>query len=301
MILTRIGFVCLALTFFASCAVKPKQENLANYINRDILSIAQIELEAFQRYAAVTDKNYTTDQAVYDALKDELDALRERAMSIERKIGHLEGSRKQLTSAIERIDEVKEKKKEAGARLKEVASLSEAYHLLAFRVFHKKGVPLFAIQQLLPELSIISSGNLSDLTDGRFSRIQLVPYEESNRYGIRIEVEGPDKEWHDVAEFSGGERTQINAALRFAIAEELASLPSRGTSYGRMRTLFIDEGDLGSLDTEISRQLFVHKLVALSSSFEKVILITHLADVAEQFDNHISIKMTASQQSIVEK
>jgi hypothetical protein len=72
MILKKIGVVCLALTLFASCAVKPKQESLANYVNRDILSIGQIELEAFQRYAAVTGKNYTTDQAVYNALKNEV-------------------------------------------------------------------------------------------------------------------------------------------------------------------------------------------------------------------------------------
>ena len=72
MILTRIGVVCLALTFFASCAVKPKQENLANYVNRDILSIGQIELEAFQRYAAVTGKNFTTDDAVFNALRNEV-------------------------------------------------------------------------------------------------------------------------------------------------------------------------------------------------------------------------------------
>ena len=106
-----------------------------------------------------------------------------------------------------------------------------------------------------------------------------------------------DGNWHDVGEFSGGEKTQINAALRFAIARELASLPQVGRTYGRMKTLFIDEGDLGSLDTEVSRELFVQKLFRMGESFEKVILITHLAEVAERFPGRIRVTMTPSQES----
>ena len=68
-------FVSIAIfaTILASgCAVDPKKASLANYINRDILAIAQIESVAFERYSAVTGKNYTTDQAVYLALRDEV-------------------------------------------------------------------------------------------------------------------------------------------------------------------------------------------------------------------------------------
>ena len=50
----------------------PKKEVLANYVNHDILAIAQIEFAAFERYAAVTGKNYTSDEAVYRALRDEV-------------------------------------------------------------------------------------------------------------------------------------------------------------------------------------------------------------------------------------
>lgn len=61
-----------AFIFMAGCAVDPKKEILVNYVNRDMLSIAQIEVVAFERYAAVTGKNYTNDQAVYDSLRDEV-------------------------------------------------------------------------------------------------------------------------------------------------------------------------------------------------------------------------------------
>jgi DNA repair exonuclease SbcCD ATPase subunit len=64
-----------------------------------------------------------------------------------------------------------------------------------------------------------------------------------------------------------------------------------------MKTLFIDEGDLGSLDTESSRQLFVAKLFDMGEFFEKIILITHLTEVAERFPGRILVYMTPEEES----
>ena len=85
--------------------------------------------------------------------------------------------------------------------------------------------------------------------------------------------------------------------MRFAIAKELASIKG---SYGRMKTLFIDEGDLGSLDTEGSRELFVRKLFDMGKFFEKIILITHLSEVAEKFEGKLRVYMTEEGKSRVE-
>ena len=102
----------------------------------------------------------------------------------------------------------------------------------------------------------------------------------------------------DIATFSGGERTQINAALRLAISEELSSLGSSdATSSEGKKTLFIDEGDLGSLDTLEAQQAFVEELFKLSSRF-KIILITHITEIAEQFPNSIQITRDARGRSI---
>jgi len=77
-------------------------------------------------------------------------------------------------------------------------------------------------------------------------------------------------------------------------------LPQVGKTYGRMKTLFIDEGDLGSLDTEVSRELFVKKLFDMEKFFEKIILITHLTEVSERFPSRIQISMTANDESRAE-
>ena len=111
---------------------------------------------------------------------------------------------------------------------------------------------------------------------------------------------GVDGLFRDVSSFSGGEKTQVNAALRFAISKELARMPQVGKSYGNMKTLFIDEGDLGSLDTENARMLFVRKLLSMGDMFERVVLVTHITEVAELFPSRIRVYMTPEKYSRVE-
>ena len=242
-------------------------------------------------------------QASEDAFKTGQVALEEsrRIAEAERKDLHvLEGQVTQLAKQVENLEADATKLRESARQRDALRVRLDLYNVLVHRVFHKKGVVMFAVDQLLPELEIEASKNLAELTDGRFNRIKLETYEEGRGHGIRIKVQGVDGLWHDVGEFSGGEKTQINAALRFAIAKELASLPQVGRTYGRMKTLFIDEGDLGSLDTEVSRELFVQKLFRMGEFFEKVILVTHLAEVAEKFPGRIRVTMTPSQESRVD-
>jgi len=240
------------------------------------------------------------DQAAYLESRARLETL-QAAMEAERRVLHqLEGQSKALAEQIAALEQDAKRLLESEREREALRVELDIHDVLVNRVFHKRGVVMYAVEQLLPELEIEASRNLSELTDGRFSRIRLETYEEGRGHGIRILVQGVDGQWHDVAEFSGGEKTQINAALRFAIAKELASMPQVGRTFGRMKTLFIDEGDLGSLDTEVSRELFVQKLFRMGEVFEKVILITHLAEVADRFPGRIRVTMTPKQESRVE-
>ncbi|UCD91644.1 MAG: SMC family ATPase [Methanobacteriota archaeon] len=246
------------------------------------------------------EKEKKATEEKYAKHKESLEELRTREKNLDKSIHGLNLQIKQLEERITELEKDTEKLKEVEEDTEELREKSEVYSLLKDNILHRKGVVMYAINQLLPTLEIETSQNLSELTDGRFSRVQLRTHEDERGYGVKIEVEGPDGEWHDVAEFSGGERTQINAALRFAIAKELASMPQVGRTYGRMKTLFIDEGDLGSLDTETNRDLFVQKLFNMGEFFDKIILITHLVEVAERFPGQIRIHMTPEQESRIE-
>ena len=254
-----------------------------------------------ERTALVTDlAALRSSEDAFVASKAKLETL-QGDLDAERKAWHLlEGQAKALKEQIVALETDAKKLKESERQREGLRGELEIYDVLVNRVFHKRGVVMYAVDQLLPELEIEASKNLSELTDSRFGRIRLETYEEGRGHGIRILVQGVDGLWHDVAEFSGGEKTQINAALRFAIARELASMPQIGRTFGRMKTLFIDEGDLGSLDTEVSRELFVQKLLRMGEVFEKVILITHLAEVADKFPGRIRVTMTPNQESRAE-
>ncbi len=240
------------------------------------------------------------DEEAYRQAQRDVEQLRSQRDEVSKALFESEANLKAAERRLEELKQLKERQKGVEARLEELRGKAEVHTILREGVFHKKGVVMYAINRLLPELEIETSKNLNELTNGRLRRVKLETHEEARGYGIRILVEGVDGEWHDVGIFSGGERTQINAALRFAIARELASMPQVGRTYGRMKTLFIDEGDLGSLDTESSRELFVSKLFRMGDSFEKVVLITHLTEVAEKFPGRIGVTMTSEGESKAE-
>ena len=256
------------------------------------------ELEVLTSTGALGEKR--KDEDAYTEARREVEELGVKAQRAAKEMGKHEEAGARLTKQIEGL---KVEEATIGELTKSLAGLRSRGEILAILkdgVFHKKGVVKFAIDQLMPALEIEASKNLADLTDGRFNKVRLETYEEPRGHGVRITVEGVDGRWHDIGEFSGGERTQINAALRFAIARELASMPQLGRSYGKMKTLFIDEGDLGSLDTEVSRDLFVQKLFRIGDFFDKVILITHLTEVAERFPSRIHVSMNERGESRLE-
>ena len=237
----------------------------------------------------------------YNDLSSQFAEMHQKVSDAAEEAGTARGRYEGLRKEVQDLQKLKPKIDELREKTEKLAAEQELYTILKEEIFHRKGVLIYAINQLLQGIGRESSYVLGELTDNRLNNIRLTPYTDTRGGGVRIEVEGVDGLFHDVSVFSGGEKTQVNAALRFAIAKELASMPQVGKSYGNMKTLFIDEGDLGSLDTEQSRKLFIRKLFTLGDLFEKVILITQLTDVAEQFPSRIRVYMTPEQFSRVEE
>lgn len=48
----------------------PAANDLVNYVNQGILGIAELETSALERLASVTDENYTSNERVYEELKN---------------------------------------------------------------------------------------------------------------------------------------------------------------------------------------------------------------------------------------
>ena len=75
-----IGFWLLVFGFLGvSCATSdPVAQNLVRYVNDEVLPISELERRALASYASVVGKNYTSDDAVFEALKNDVLPLYKR-------------------------------------------------------------------------------------------------------------------------------------------------------------------------------------------------------------------------------
>jgi DNA repair protein SbcC/Rad50 len=130
--------------------------------------------------------------------------------------------------------------------------------------------------QLRPELSELASAFLSELTDARYTEMEL-----DDQYNIVILEDGIPK-----PVLSGGEEDLANLVLRLAISQMIAE------RAGQTFSLLILDEVFGSLD-EARRFNVVELLRGLQDRFEQVILITHIEPVREGLDRVISVSYDA--------
>lgn len=128
-----------------------------------------------------------------------------------------------------------------------------------------------------PELSGIASEFLSELTDQRYSRLEL-----NDKYEIQLFNFGEEFDGNEKTVISGGEEDISNLCLRLAISQLIAQ------RSGKHLSLLILDEVFGSLD-ENRRNNVVQLLQSLTNNFEQVILITHIDDIKENVNNVIKI------------
>lgn len=125
---------------------------------------------------------------------------------------------------------------------------------------------------LRPDLSELASGFVRDLTNGRYTDLEL-----DQDYVATLLDDGDPK-----AVISGGEEDVANLALRLAISQMIAE------RAGQPLSLLILDEIFGSLD-EDRRGAVVDLLRSLADRFPQVILITHIDSVREGFDRVIRV------------
>jgi exonuclease SbcC len=128
-------------------------------------------------------------------------------------------------------------------------------------------------QEMRPELSDRASAYIDQLTDGRYSELQL-----DEQYNVIVLEDGIPK-----PVISGGEEDLANLVLRLAISEMIAE------RAGQPFSLLILDEVFGSLD-ETRRHNVVDLLRKLRDRFEQVILITHIETVREGVDQVVAVR-----------
>jgi DNA repair protein SbcC/Rad50 len=127
--------------------------------------------------------------------------------------------------------------------------------------------------QVRPELSEIASAFLAQLTDGRYTSMEI---DES--YNLMVLDEGEEK-----PVISGGEEDVANLVLRLSLSQMIAE------RAGHPLSLLILDEIFGSLDVA-RRDNVVQLLHHLEDRFEQVILITHIDGIRESLDQVLRVE-----------
>jgi len=222
-----------------------------------------LETEAGLKKLNYSEESYLNIQKSFLGAKDEFYALKEQIIKIEAEV-------KNIKDKIDRIEKIEELNKE---KLKLIKEKQERLDLLSeldrfLGQFWEK-----LNNQARPEISEIAGKFLIDLTDGRYSELEL-----NEKYEICLHDDGEIK-----PVISGGEEDIVNLCVRLAISQIIAQ------RSGKTLSLLILDEIFGSLD-ENRRNNVVNLLRSLTNNFEQVILITHIEDIKDEIDNIITIE-----------
>ncbi len=154
--------------------------------------------------------------------------------------------------------------------------------------FGKKGIQAMIIENIIPELEDEANKLLDKMTDGRMT-VQFATQRDAKSGKNVIETLdiniSDDLGMRAYEMYSGGEAFRVNLAVRIALSKLLAR--RAGT---QLQTLVIDEG-FGSQDGQ-GREKLVAAIRSIQGDFKRILVITHIEELKDEFPVRINIIKT---------
>lgn len=251
---------------------------------------------------------------IVDSLTKELTPLKKKEKSYLSKIEKIDKAKDEISSIdisvqknkdkhelVELIAKIKEDLKRQAKDKKKIEKLkgdlkklkasldtqqtSMERHVALQTAFGRNGIQAYVIENVIPEIQMTANDILSGLdTPIRLSidsQKTLKKGGKAETLDINVVTEHGERPY---ANYSGGERTFIDFALRMALAIILAR-----RSNCQMQTLVLDEvfGELDSVNKQIISKAL--KYVANKFNFKKIIIISHAEELQESCDNVIRV------------
>lgn len=231
------------------------------------------ELKQFDTLAALK-KEWVRKQAEYEKLQGEHARAREM-------IREKQGA---LLNKKEHLEQIEKESKQQQKSIKSLDLQISDYQEIAAAA-GKDGIQALLIEDAIPEIEQEANQLLSRLTHNQ-SHIIIESLRDLKRGGTKetLDINISDPSGIRPYElFSGGEAFRIDFALRIAISKLLARRV--GTA---LQTLIIDEG-FGSQDEE-GLSLIMDVIHKVQDDFEKVIVVSHLPAMRDQFPVHFNVE-----------
>jgi exonuclease SbcC len=223
--------------------------------------------------------------AILPELEDSLSSALQTHNELTRREGQGRQKLGEIQANLERFSSLELSRGEKKAERENVTREEKIYEELA-AAFGKKGIQALIIDTALPEIEEEANRLLARMTDNRMS----VKIETQRAYKTKKEesVETLDINISDelgmrrYEMFSGGEAFRIDFALRIALSKLLAR-----RAGAPLPTLIIDEG-FGSQDSS-GRERLVEAINSIQDDFERILVITHIEDLKDAFDERIEV------------
>ncbi|HEX2281028.1 MAG TPA: hypothetical protein VHG52_04620, partial [Thermomicrobiales bacterium] len=241
------------------------------------------EIEDLERGLAETRKQLENEPAIREraeTVADELERARAQRDELQSAFGAAENQLAHLDSLAREQDAHK-------AEIGTMALDADAYRELTV-AFGRNGIQAMIVETILPELEDEANRLLARMTTGHLhvtfrSTRQAVSNDSIiETLDIIIRDESGERPY---AMYSGGEAFRIDFAIRVALSKLLAR-----RAGATIDMLIVDEG-FGTQDAR-GRDGLVEALQSVESDFATILVVTHIADVRDQFPSRIEVTKT---------
>jgi exonuclease SbcC len=229
----------------------------------EAIRLRQKEIDAGE--AALLEMAFSPEK--HEKLAVEFESISARLAEADIETERVKGDARAATAELTNIEAEDRAYKQKAEQLKE--KRSERLYLSALTdSFEQLRIDLDS--RTRPDLEAAASELLSEMTDGRYSTIEI-----NEAYQATIRDDGELK-----PVISGGEDDIVNLALRLAISQMIAD------RAGQPFSLLILDEVFGSLD-ESRRENVMEMLMNLKNRFRQIVVITHVEAIHDMVDNCI--------------
>lgn len=222
------------------------------------------------------------------------DELKNNIFSIESIVTSLKNDITKNTQLLETHQKNKDKIKEIEKRVKILKEQQTDYTSI-ITAFSKNGIPASIISHDIPEMEDEVNKILKIISNDTMS-IQYITTKNGKKKSVdTLEIVVSDGNTSRMYEtYSGGEKFRIDFACHIGMAKFLTKRAGASIDF-----LIIDEG-LGSQD-DFSKQKFIESIMSLNGLFKQIMVVTHIQDLQNVFDNRILVQKNQLTGSYVEK
>ena len=272
-----------------SNAIKYDLQKEYDYVHKQYDEYIELVKESTEQYDSLKGLIVNIEKKTFND-----DELKNAIFNIESIVTSLKNDITKNTQLLETHQKNKDKIKEIEKRVKILKEQQTDYTSI-ITAFSKNGIPASIISHDIPEMEDEVNKILKIISNDTMS-IQYITTKNGKKKSVdTLEIVVSDGNTSRMYEtYSGGEKFRIDFACHIGMAKFLTKRAGASIDF-----LIIDEG-LGSQD-DFSKQKFVESIMSLNGLFKQIMVVTHIQDLQNVFDNRILVQKNQLTGSYVEK